>query len=264
LARQDSTYARLAIRCAAQLLSRHADERAREVLQELAAAQPTHPIATRWLRALDAARLGRIVLGDRGLARGRLAPGFWLDGQRAVWVRTAPAAARERLDREARLQAGLALPGVAPLVEHGVAAGTPYVAVEGSGRPLALTDDRPLGAARAFALASRAARLLRAVALAGVAIPDAETQRFLHVKHEDGSLVLADLDGARVTEPATAGFAHAQLAGSFLRALLPPGASERLPLDVAASLRAALEGNPSLIELILLLDRAALAAGPES
>lgn len=263
LTRESTTYARLAIRRAAQLLSRHADDRARSVLKELAAAQPRHPIAPRWLRALDAPRLGRIALADRRPPHEGLAPGFWLDGQRAVWVRTAPAAARERLDSEARLQAGLALPGVAAVVEHGVAGETPYIAVEGLGRPLATSDARSVGAASALALAACAARLLRAVALAGVSIPDAEMGRFLCVEPGGARLILADLNGARVSQAEAAGSAHAHLALSFLRAVLAPAAFERLPREVGAGLRTALAGAPSLIGLIALLDRAALAAGPE-
>jgi hypothetical protein len=106
-------------------------------------AQPDHRTAQRWLAALDAKRLGRVALVGDGAAAGRLVPAFWLDGQRAVWLRTAPAADAERLAAEAMLHARLALPGVATLVEHGVAGGTPYAAVAGSGRPLAAAADAP-------------------------------------------------------------------------------------------------------------------------
>src|SRR5262245_10838577 len=137
LPRGDRTYARLAIRHAAQLLRRHVDDRARAVLEDLRRRHPDQRLAERWLGALAARHLGRVALTGGGPpTRGRLQLAFWLGGPRPVWLRTAAASDAERLEREARLHASLALAGVAPVVEHGVASGIPYVAVRPPGPPL--------------------------------------------------------------------------------------------------------------------------------
>src|SRR6185295_15934612 len=184
----------LSIRRASQLLGRHDDARARAALEELRRAQPGVHLVERWLKALDGRRLGRIAIAGDLPERGRLVAGFWLDGQRSVWLRTAATSEATRLASEARLQGGLALPAVAPVVEHGVAAGIPYVAVSAPGQPLTLDQSRPLAAGAALLLAVAAARALRALALAGVQVPDAEPERFLLAP--PSLLTIADLDGA--------------------------------------------------------------------
>src|SRR5262249_12396093 len=139
----ERTYARLAVRRAGQLLARHADDRGRAVLEELRRAQPSHRTAARWLAALNAPRVGRVaVAGEQG--RARRVRAFWRDAQQPLWLRPASAPSAEQLAGEARLQAGLGVPGVAVVVESGVASGIPYVAVSAPGRPLALDDTTPV------------------------------------------------------------------------------------------------------------------------
>jgi hypothetical protein len=262
LARSGRTYTRLALRRAAQLLARHADDRARAVLEELRRAQPGQRTAERWLGALDHRRLGRVALEAGESEAGRLLPGLWLDGQRTVWLRTAPAGAAARLEAEALLQAALALPGVAPVVEHGVASGIPYVAVAAPGRPLHAPAESPRDLASALALAVSGARVLRALALAGAVLPDAEPARFLRPAQGPPSLVLADLDGVLPADPEAAGAAHVALAIGLARTLLPPDAAAHLAAEAGGEpLARALAGGLSLAELIDALDRAALRAG---
>jgi hypothetical protein len=251
-------YARLALRRAAHLLARHADDRARVVLEDLHRAQPGVHAAERWLGALGARRLGRVALEGGLPERGRLARALWLDGQRPVWVRTAASPEAERLAAEARLQAGLALPGVAPVVEHGVASGIPYIAVSGPGRPLVL-DAGGLNLAAALSLATAAARTLRALGLTGVAVPDAAPERFLY--NAPATLVLADLDGLIGADPMSADRAHATLAAGLTRRLLPGQATARLAPDVAAALERTLDEPADLVTLVGCLDQAALRAG---
>ena len=228
LARTGKTFTRLAMRRAAQLLARHVDDRAYATLDEVKRAAPGFHAAERWLAALDARRMGRVAVTSQPPERGRLQAGFWLDGQRPVWLRTAPAGGADALTREAEVQATLALPGVAPVVEHGVASGIPYVAIAAAGRPWDL-----VGAA-APELVAQAARVCRALALAGVALPDAEPERFCITNDRTPVLVLADLDGAEVVAPDEA-------AARNLRAL-----SSLVPDDLRAS--------PDLPALIRALD----------
>ena len=243
------TYSRLALRRASELLARHADDRARVVLDELRRAQPGLRAAERWLAALGGRRLGRVALEGDLPTRGRLAAALWLDAQRPVWVRTAAATETARLGAEAQLQAALALPGVAPVVESGTASGIPYVAVTSPGRPL-LLDGTSFDVPGAFVLATTAARILRALALAGVVLPDAEPERFLHAP--PAAPTLADLDDARPADPTAAAAAHAALARRFaVRVLAAAGAR-----DVARELDASPEAD--LVRVIAALDRAAL------
>jgi hypothetical protein len=261
LPRDDRAYARLALRRAASLLARHADDRARALLEEVLRARPGLDVAQRWLGALRARRLGRIALAGGPPATGRLAPAFWLDGRRPVWLRTAPAASAEGLAAEARLQADLALPGLAPVVEHGVASGIPYVAVAGPGAPLAAAALSSLDLATSLALAAAAARILRALALAAVVLPDAEPERFLQCARGDPALVLADLDGARRTEAGAAAGIHAAHGTALARRLLAAHAP-RLPDELRDALEPTAGGVGSLPALVAALDRAWLQASP--
>ena len=258
LPRAGRTYPRLALRRAAQLLERHADDRARVVLDDLHRTRPDVGAAVRWRAALDARRLGRVALAGELPARGRLAPAFWLDGQRPVWLRTAATPEGERLAAEARQQAALALPAVAPVVEHGVASAIPYVAVSGPGRPLVLDGATPFEVARGLLLAAAAARILRALALAGAALPDAAPERFLHAP--PSTLVLADLDGVEWREPADAAALHAPLAVVLALALVPSAGVGALAPEIAAALARALTEPRELGDLISALDGAALRA----
>ncbi len=263
LPRNGRTYARLSTRRAAQLLRRHDDDRARAALEELRRTQPGVRLAERWLFALDARRLGRVAIAGQLSERGRLVAGFWLDGQRTVWMRTAAASDAARLATEARQQADLALPAVAPVVEHGVAAGIPYVAVSAPGNPLTLDASRPFAVGAALVLAAAAARVLRALALAGVTVPDAEPERFLLAPAPAWTLTIADLDGARPADVIEAARAHAALAAGLASRLLPPDTYTRLDPEQAAALRRTLEAPADLPALIARLDQAAVRAARE-
>jgi hypothetical protein len=245
LPRASRVYARLALERVGQLLARHADDRASSTLDELVRAQPGFQIAGRWLAALGAPRVGRVAM--TGEARnGRLAPGLWLDGQRAVLVRSAPANAAARLATEAEIQASLAVAGVAPVVEHGTSGGIAYVAVIAPGRPRSAPDHA--GSPRAILEIAAVARILRTLALAGVVLPDAASARFVQTRDDPGSLLLADLDGASRAEPAEAAAAHARIVAALAAPLLTAAGA-----DVAS-----LGPEPDLPRLIAMLDRSAL------
>jgi hypothetical protein len=245
LTRTGKTFTRLAMRRAAQLLAHHVDDRARATLEEVQRAAPGFHAAERWLAALAARRMGRVALTSAPPEHGRLAAGFWLDGQQSVWIRTVPVTHADQLAEEAALQARLALPGVAPLVEHGVASGIPYAAVRAAGQPWQLEAER-LDPTAALALAAHAARILRALALAGVALPDAEPARFCLTSERIPTPVLADLDGARSVTVAEAGVVNAASAAALVRRLLPPG---QLPATA----------SDDLVTLVRALDAAAIS-----
>src|SRR5438132_514332 len=155
-------------------------------------------------------------------------------------------------------RAAAALLAVAPVVEHGVASAIPYVAVSGPGRPLVLAGATPFEVARGLLLAAAAARILRALALAGAALPDAAPERFLHAP--PSTLVLADLDGLERREPADAAALHAPLAVVLALALVPSAGVGALAPEIAAALARALTEPRELGDLISALDGAALRA----
>jgi len=263
LAHHSRAYKRLAIRRVAQLLQRHTDDRARAVLEDIRRADPGYRLAERWLAALDARRLGRVALRGEEPASGRLASGFWLDGQRPVWVRTASADAASRLAEEARLQLTLALPGVAPVVEHGMSGGIAYVAVAGAGQPMAADATRGMEPDVAFQFTAAVVRVLRALALAGVGLPDVAEERFLHSSQVPSHVVLADLDGARELGPASAAEQHLSLARVFAGHLLAAGVTRRLPAEIGEPVAQALATADDLVRLIGALDRAGAHMGRE-
>ncbi len=251
------TYSGLVIRRAAQLLARHADDRARAVLEDLRRAQPGFALPQRWLAALDARRLGRVALRGGAPERGRLSAGFWLDAQKPVWIRTAPAEDADRLAHEAALQRTLTIPGIASVVEHGVASGIAYVAVTGGGQPLRPPSPEA-GPAAGLAIAAAALRILHALALAGVLVPDAQTERFLVVP-ESATLTLADLDGAEAVD-ATRAAAHMQMLGRALaQCLVPDDVTRHLPATAARALATARgDEHAPLAAVAGALDAAAL------
>jgi len=254
------THAKLGLRRTAQLLRHHADEQARALLASLCRAQPEHRIAARWRTALDAPRVGRVAITDAAPPGARLQRGFWLDGQRPVWLRTAGGDAAERLAREGALQARLALPGVATVADHGAADGTGWVAVIGAGTPLVTDGERPRGARSAFMLAAGAARVLHGLALRGVALPDAAAERFLVTTDDEPLLALADLDGVREDAPSAVLPVHAAIARALARALIPAAAATRVEPWVGAAVAHALTEPVDLVELVRVLDQGALVA----
>ncbi len=236
------TFTRLAVRRATQLLARHVDDRARATLEEIKRAAPGFHTAERWLAALDARRMGRTAITGSPPERGRLTQAFWLDGQRPVWLRTAAASDADALAHEAEMQAGLALPGVAPVVEHGVEHGIPYVTVLASGQPWSIDGAQALDAGAALALAAQAARIARAVAVMGVALPDFAPERFCVTNDRAAVLTLADFAGARATSSEEAATTNAASVGVLVRRLVPTVATPA----------------GGLVALVESLDRAAL------
>lgn len=208
LPRDGRAFSSLGLVRAGQLLERGDEEAARKTLNEIREAHPDFRLPARWLEALDAPRLGRVALLDvtstdggrrrPSRSRGSLAAGFSLRTQRAVWLRTAPPDEAETFRREVDLQRGLAVAGVLPPSDWGVAEdGTAWVAGPAVGRPLReLLDRRKWRRDHAFALALGGVQLLHSLAVGGVVLPDLEPERLLVVDGAVPVLWLADLSGA--------------------------------------------------------------------
>ncbi len=157
---------------------------------------------------------------------------------------------------ESQVQAGLCLPGVATVLGSGLAEeGHPWAVLSCMGRPLdqALADRQTrLSHRDAVALALAGVRILRALALVGVALPDAHPGRFVVSEglYWDG-LVLADLSGATAPGEGEAGARCHALAVEWCRdaLLFPPFRGRALRRELPTHTKAALvkalaEGEP--------------------
>ncbi len=183
-----------------RLLAARQEDLARGLLNTILQAQPTCKPAKRRQEVLAWPRKGRLALPPDGGGSGRpdrMRRVFALDLPGFAWVRFGTAQEATRLEAEAALQTSLIVPGVAPCL--GYATGpdaTPYVLVAAAGRPLSNAFVRGLALHESLALAADGIRILNAVALGGVELPDAALWRFF-VDRPGAGLRLADLDGAR-------------------------------------------------------------------
>ena len=164
-------------------------------------------------------------------------------------MRSSPHAATssERIADEATLQARLVLPGVPAVIEHGVTDAMAYVALSTAGRRIEMTNP-----GRALATVAAVGRVLHALALAGVVLPDADPVRFLQTDDDPRHPVLADLDGATPVSVAVAVVTHARIVADLARAL-------RLADDDVARV---LGGTPDLPTLVAALDCALRQSSP--
>lgn len=243
----DPTYARLALARAEQLLKTQDLQAARALLSQLAQAHPKLTRAVKRQEALSWQRVGRVMLAPNA-PEGRLRPAFWLDGSSFAYARVVTPEHVGRLTLEAQIQIGLILPGVVPALAHGVADDAKaFVVLATRGRPIerAWIDRLPL--TEALMLALEGVRILRALALSGVEIPDARLERFLLERGGPAGLRFADFDGAKRGDPAAIAMTHGTLARAFAEEVLSSRA------DLPASVRARLRGSTPLPVLARVL-----------
>jgi len=157
-----------------------------------------------WLSALDGPRFGAVAVSERLPAREPsrgpreiFATGILLSRFLPVWLRVGTPADVERYARTAELQRSLVVPGLAPVLAHGLGAGgEPFLATERHGRPAneVILGKHGLAPRVALALAVELNAVLAALGTAGVRLPDARFRRFAVDDH--GRLWLRDLAGA--------------------------------------------------------------------
>ncbi len=176
----------LGVAFARALIRTGRDEEARKLLGALGRYHPDLEITRRWLRLLDAPRLGRIALeapagrhAGGGGAEERRA-GIDLMTMRPVWVYVARAERASTLSEAEATLAERCLPGVVTPVGSGEAEGARWLAVPSIGPALSGFLDQRGGASRTdtLALTSAAVATLSALASAGAVLPDARLQRF--------------------------------------------------------------------------------------
>jgi hypothetical protein len=204
---------------ARHLIAADCEAEARKLLQTMSREHPDFGPAKRWLELLEAERLDRIVLleqpSDRKDVLGRHArrAGIWLETMGPVWVQIASLDELASHEETAGLMRGLAVPGVAAVLESGTTSrGEPYFVVRNSGEPLdkALTENSGLELAAALRICHEAVGLLSALAAVGVQLPDVDPARFS--REPSGALLLTDLAGAKRVDPDVRGVLHFELA----------------------------------------------------
>ena len=240
--------ARHGLALARSRLSRGDLDQARKVLQGLRKG-PAGDEARRLLQRLEGTIAGPLALDEPALEPpGSLQAGFHLRRVAPVWLRFASPASRERFAAEAQLQAQACLPGVAGVLEQGTARGKgAFLALDAQGPRLdLLLNDRELRLSYddACALACAGLRLVRALGLAGLALPEIEPRRFLVPQPGDWQhLVLADLGGVVELGVAQAALHLRSQAGAWAYGALcfPPFRGKRLRREVPRAMRPVLE-----------------------
>jgi hypothetical protein len=227
------------IALAGHLIAANSEADARQLLQNLASANPDFDIPARWLELLDAERLDRIALlaqpSDRMDALGQHTrrAGIWLETMRPVWVQIARLDEIASHEETVRLIGELAVPGVASLLESGTTkAGEPYFVVANAGEPLerALTENAGLELSPALRVCHEAVGIFNALAAVGVQLPDVNLARF--TLERSGALLLTDLAGARRVDPDVRGGFNFELARSFCTDVLDRARRCIVPAEV--------------------------------
>jgi hypothetical protein len=173
-------------------------------------------------------------------------------------VRFADREGREELLAHAALRRSAFVPGLAPILEVQAPDGSdrPYVVLGSVGLPLSSRLARTeLGRGLALAWCREACLLLGALAASGIVLPDAAFPRFNVGRDE--RLWLTDLWGAQALVPAEALGRHAGLARAFCLDVL----GHLLEDPVSSADAAALRGDASLADILVILDRIELGAG---
>jgi hypothetical protein len=200
-----------------QLLREGAVDDARALVRQVA----TGATDAAWAKPLEGALagkvVGRVVVGAALSEGSRLQRALWLDRPGMVLARTAPVALAGTLAVEAKLQAELTLPTVAPVLAHGLGHdGTAFLVIPPLGGPYAGVPERWPAVARLHA-ALEVVRLLSSLAERGLVLPDLAPTRMLS---SGGRLVLADLSGIVRDDPGRAAIALAPLGSAWVRELV--------------------------------------------
>lgn len=204
-------FGRFALECATRLARTGVDGPARGLLTKLTGKGPSAQRAMALLAHLERPRIGRFAL-EKAPPDDSATPlqrAFWLDPLETVLIRLGTRAQLKEVARESRLQADACLPGVADVLDFGSAdQGRPYVAVSGDWRldHWLSSRPRPASLSESLALAMEGVRILRALALVGITVPDAAPDRFVCAGEQgdattSSGLLIADFRGAKEASP---------------------------------------------------------------
>ena len=127
-------YSSLGLDWARQLLGRHEDEKAGNILTQIAENHPRFEMPKRWLNTLKQERIGRIALRTPD-PESPVRRGFWIDRQCDVLVRIGSTEEQEIFQEQAQLHQSLKIPGIAAFATSGVSdEGLPFLATHAVGQ----------------------------------------------------------------------------------------------------------------------------------
>ncbi|MFO0726774.1 MAG: hypothetical protein U1E65_23505 [Myxococcota bacterium] len=214
-----------------ELLGEGALDEARALVGELGAALPNDPWIAGRKKALADRKAGKITVGPRIEGTG-LVQAFWLEGPAPVLARVGAVSDAGKLSFEAKIQAELALPRVAPILAHGLGEdGTPYLAMPDLGGPIK-RELEGLSFAERIPIALELGRCLVALFERGLVLPDAQLSRF-----GLGSVgpVLYDLSGLERLDRERALLTLPAMLRGAIKAVLQPVNDPRLKARLAAN-----------------------------
>jgi hypothetical protein len=188
-------------------------------------------------------RVGRLAVQTR--QAGFLGSAFDLRTLSTVFVRISASEAQSAVELHRRA----CVPGVAPVLDHGSDSELAWVAVPAEPTRLSTLLDGGLKLSwhQALTVAADGVRLLHALALAGVSLPDLRPERVqLDITGVRPQLILGDLSGA------TEGTTEVSVAVAWCRGALswPPFRGQERRSEVTEHIALALEGAESLPALI--------------
>jgi hypothetical protein len=236
-----------------QLVQLRREDEALSSLETLHAAHPDDSEIAELLTWLRRPRLGRLAVSSATAAPLRRA--FHLTRLTPVLARVAPV---EQFATAAELHASACLPGVAPVLDSGGEGELTWVAIP-PGPTLAealAAKKRNLEMGLALLVATDGVRVFRALALAGIFLPDADPARFLlDLSGDQPHLVLADLCGATAAEPNASAQAMVPVAVAWCRTALawPPFRGGHLRREVPDALTDSLDNATDLASLVATL-----------
>lgn len=234
-----------------ELLVEGALDEARALVIDLGAALPGDAWIAGRKQALSDRKAGKLTLGPKIPGTEGLLRAFWLERPSTVIARAGAPVDAGRLSFEAKVQAELVLPGIAPILAHGLGEdGTPYLAMPELGAPVAEALEE-LSLRERLAVALEGVRTLVALAERGLSLPDARLTRF---GFGAAGLVLYDLNGMQREDRERAMMGLPPMARGFTKQILH---GARAPSRLDAKLR----GNAPVPVLIAELAAAIGVAG---
>jgi hypothetical protein len=251
---RDPVYSGLRRARAEQLLAARDLEAARSLLNQLASVPDDAAWAKPRRAALEGKRLGPVTVGEKIDRESSFHEAFWLDKTSFVLARIGPPSEAAKLSTEAKLHAELTVPGVAPVLQHGIGdEGTYFILIPRLGSPYRGVK-KEASLLERLTLALEGVRLLASIAQSGVVVPDLAPSRFLW---SPIGLFLADLSGARAEDPARAAMSVGGAAIRWCGGALEGSDRSAIP----AALRKMLRGSSASLRLLMKELAEAIARG---
>ncbi len=238
--RDHERYLKLGLSWSDKLLQAGQADAALGLLRQVCQAHPDHRDAARRCKALQGDKFGPLILGDK--TQGDFQAAYWPNQAAHGWAWLGTAEQAKEVAAQARWQAEISMPGLAPLLAHGRGPGArPFMLLAASGQPL---SPKRQGLRDALRLTRDAVLILRGLASLGVELPDAHPTRFWSQGRE--GLKLVDLQGATRSDETRAMMTLAEPAKQLAYALLRDQQQDKLRPDLPEDVLKVMQGRAPL------------------